>query len=79
MVFDDGSLSFSSLSIYLSISVSLSLQMVRYDFGRQVDRRRPCAEGNALTSPLIPIQKKRRRKEGYLVGGKGGKGAHGDA
>jgi hypothetical protein len=56
------------------LSPFLSLQMVRYDFGRQVDRRRPCTEGNALTSPLIPIQKKRRRKRGMPGGWKGWKG-----
>jgi len=65
---------FHSLFLSLSLSLSFSLQMVRYDFGRQVDRR-PCAEGNALTSPLIPIQKKRRRKRGMLGGWKGWKRA----
>jgi len=54
---------------------SLPLQMVRYDFGRQVDRRRSRAEGNALASPLSsPFRRNTGGKEGWLGGRKGRKG-----
>lgn len=34
---------------------SLSLQVVRYDFGRQVDRRRPYARGQRPHEPSHPL------------------------
>lgn len=59
---------------------SFSLQVVRYDFGRQVDRRRPYARGQRPYEPSHPpFRRNAGGKEGCLVGGKDEKGAHGDA